>query len=273
MILVSSDTLLQESETMERSCRVAVVWLAAGLAAGCAQAGSEPDASSGGRADAAGGIADARPGFPDAGPGTPDAKPGIPDAAPTPDAPVISPVDAAPGGPDASCTDVVMQLLANADFDSGAVSWVESGAGYPIILATTDATYPLPVTPHSGTYGAWMGGLDSATRSIYQDVAIPANTRDLSLSGQRWIATEEITTTTQYDQWTVSLRNTGNTVLQAGPTFSNLDAVSNWTVWNMQITGDYSGQTVRVYMTNTNDISNNTNFFVDSVALRATVCQ
>jgi len=184
----------------------------------------------------------------------------------TPDAMVVGPPDAM------GCVDMVIQFLANANFDLGSGGgWIENGAGYPMVLAPTDPTYPLPVTPQTGNYAVWMGGLDSATRSIYQDVVIPAGATNVSVTGYRYIATEEIAGV--YDTWTATLRNTGGGVIETLGSFTNADALEAWTVFAYSPITNIGGQTIRLHLENTNDITNNTNFFIDSLTLSATVCQ
>ncbi|HUH02166.1 MAG TPA: hypothetical protein VML75_09225 [Kofleriaceae bacterium] len=262
----------------ERRLSCATVLLMVGVV-GCATGEATPDARVGGDVpDASIVLPDARPN-PDAAPGTPDAAQGTPDAMPgTPDAMPMP--DAMSGTPDAGgCTITTVQLLANPTFDLGAVSWVENGAGYPIILSPSDPTYPLPVTPDTPNHAAWLGGVNSATRTLYQDVAIPAGATNLSVSGSRYIATEE-SFGVDYDKFTLSIRTTGGTVLETylpnaakAFTWGNLDETTAWTAFGWSPAGNYAGQTIRVHLTNTNDIIDNTNFFMDSYAVRATVCQ
>ncbi len=168
---------------------------------------------------------------------------------------------------------MTVQYLSNSTFDSGAVSWIESGAGFPIILSTTDGTYPLPVTPHTGTYAAWLGGIDGVTRSIRQDVAIPAGATNVELVGMRWIATEELSTLTDWDTYTVTVRSTAGTVLETVASLGNTDAADAWISWGGALSGNYAGQTIRVQVESTQDSLDNTNFFTDTVVLRATICQ
>jgi hypothetical protein len=202
-------------------------------------------------------------------PGTPDAAPGSSDATPVTPTP-----DAAPFTPDATgCTSTIVQYLNNSAFDSGPTAWTESGAGYPIILSTNDPTYPLPVTPDSGTYAGWLGGIDDATRSVYQDVAIPAGATNVELVGVRWIASEETSTTTDWDTFTLTVRSTSNAVLETVDTLGNTDQVDAWVAMGGPLSGSYAGQTIRAHFESDQDFINNTNFFVDTVAVRATVCQ
>lgn len=237
--------------------------LAASLAAACATA-EEPKNNTGADARTIL-IVDAPPGSPDARSFV-DAPPGSPDASV-----VISP-DAMVGPPDAmGCTTQMVQLLSNENLDLGSGSgWIENGAGYPIILSPTDPTYPLPVTPQTGNYAGWMGGVDSATRSMYQDIAVPAGATGMSVTGYRYIATEE--TSGVWDVFTITIRNTSNSVLETLGSLSNANATDSWLNFTYTPISSYAGQTVRLHFENTNDIINNTNFFIDSFAVRVTAC-
>ena len=280
---------------MKLASTAAVLWLlVASLVTGCATAGNndnadgsvvpQPDAAgladaAPGNPDAAEGTPDAAPGSSDAAAGTPDAAPGTPDAMPTPDAmgaPDAMGTPDAMGAPDAGCTDTITQVLVNPAFDSGpGTGWVENGGGYDIILSTASTPDPFPFTPDTPAYAAWMGGADSSTQALYQDVTIPAGALDVRLSWKQVIGTQETTTLSVYDTMTVTLRNTGNTVLEPLASFSNLDAgtTTTWLAQGKTLTGSYAGQTVRVYFEESNDIANPSNFFVDTVALDVTVCQ
>jgi hypothetical protein len=187
----------------------------------------------------------------------PDAAPGVPDAAPPPDAP--------PG-----CTDQVVQLLANANFDSGpGGGWVEQ-SNYALI---NDATglQPAAMTPQSGTHAVWMGGAYDSTDKLYQEVAVPAGATGLQLVGYRWIASEEAGGI--FDTVTVQLRSPADAILETLTTWSNSDENAAWTAFTLPATGSYGGQTVRVYLESNTDDVLNTNFFFDTFALRVTVCQ
>jgi len=244
--------------------RLVLVFAAAGCVAACAE-GSDPGNAS---ADAqVFQLADASPGSPDAPIfSTPDARVGTPDAA-------IGPPDAMVQTPDASgCTTQTIQLLSNENFDLGSGGgWVENGAGYPIVLSPSDPTYPLPITPQSGNYAAWMGGVDSATRAIYQDVVVPADATNLTLSGYIYIATGE--TSGVWDTWAATIRNTSGGVLETLASLSNADANDTWTAFSYPAATNLAGQTIRIYFENTNDAINNTNFFVDTLLLNVTSCQ
>lgn len=165
----------------------------------------------------------------------------------------------------------VLQLLSNADLDAGpGGGWVESGA-YPIVLSITDPVTPLPVTPQSGNYAAWMGGVDSATMALYQDVAVPPDSSAMRVTGYRYITTEEMSG--DFDLWTATIRGTGDSVLETLGTFSNADAADAWIPFSYTLTSDFAGQTIRLHLESVNDFSNITSFFVDSLALNVTLCE
>lgn len=176
------------------------------------------------------------------------------------------PIDAAP--PDAGCTTQAVQLLGNPNLDDAtAAPWQQSLIdGYTVIGADIPGT-----GPHTLPNGAWMGGFLSSTDYLYQDVAIPAGATGVSLNGFRWFATEE--TGGVYDTVRIEIRSTAGAVLETLASWSNSDQTAAWTAFSLGVTGNYGGQTVRVYLTSTTDSSLNTNFFFDSLGLNATVCQ
>ncbi len=232
------------------------------ILAGCATAGGEPDAGTSGNADASETI-DARR-FPDATPPPPDAMPPPPDAMPgTP--------DAAPG-----CTIQNVNLLANGTFDAGATGWATFGTPtlYPVILSTTSAPDPFPKTPHTGAWGAWLGGaygdiLEDQIMYVQQQVAVPAGATNLNITGQRWFESSD---SGSFDLAAVEIWNTSDTYLQTVVGWDADDVTGAWTAFSGAV-NNYAGQTIRVVLISANDFSLNTNWFFDSVAFNATVCQ
>ncbi len=76
--------------------------------------------------------------------------------------------------------------LLNSGFEEGHVGWSElSLTGYPIIYAVPD--FPLP--PHSGSWGAWLGGAFDEIALIRQQVTVPPSAPYLSY--WHWIASED----------------------------------------------------------------------------------
>lgn len=194
-----------------------------------------------------------------------------------PKPPTDASIDAPKPPPDAYvCTTKVMQLLGNPAFDLGTPApWVQQNIdnAYPII---TNAGF----APQSAPNKAWMGGFTgqekntaNVTDVLYQDVAVPAGTSSLVVTFQHAVGTQE-TTQTIYDRGDVSLLKTDGTPLENVIQLTNLTTTNGaWVAHSKTFTGNYSGQTVRLRFTSTNDVINVTNFFFDTVALTATYCQ
>ena len=239
--------------------------LVGGLAiAGCATAegpSGGPDSGVVGIASDAGGGADA--------PSNPrpvvDAAPlGTPDASPQPDAAVVPPpVDAGP-----TCTSSEQNVLVNANFDSGPGNWIESSGANPTLAIVTDE-YP---STHSGVYAAWLGGyLPGGIDSIYQQFTLPGDATNVRIDGYRLIGTQEIGSLA-WDLAEVQLRSSSGAFLETLGSFDNADANSNWVSFSFTPTGNYAGQTLRLYIVADTDATNNTNFLFDSMGVRATFC-
>lgn len=195
---------------------------------------------------------------------------GNPDA---PKPPADASVDAPPDA--YVCTVKTMQLLGNPAFDLAATTpWVQQNIdnAYPIITADGFA-------PQSAPNKAWMGGFTGAEKGtasvtdvLYQDVTVPAGTTSLVVTMQYVVGTQE-TGTTVYDRGYVDLLKTDGTPLESVIQLTNATTNSAWAPLSKTFTGNYSGQTVRLRFTSTNDIDGVTNFFFDTVALTATYCQ
>ena len=171
---------------------------------------------------------------------------------------------AGPGGPGApqSCAELGSpQLLANGNFDAGPTShWVQASE-FPLIVGIGD----LPILPHTSPYAAWLGGLESKIDSLYQAIAVPVQAGQLTISGRLWIATQE--SASVFDTFNLSIRSTGNALLETPLVRSNLDSVESWVPFQVSAAGNYAGSTVRLHLTSTNDSSFVTNFFVDTLSV------
>lgn len=189
------------------------------------------------------------------------------------------PVDAKPidAPPDAyECVVMTRQLLANPVFDL-------TPAGVDWVLQNINNAYPLitdqdGVVEHSAPYKAWLGGFvapnvgGSVTDVLYQDVAIPANTTMLQLTGYYEVRSGE-SGTTPYDTAQVALIQTNGTPIETALALSNAGKTTAWTAFNKTFTSNLSGQTVRLRFTSTSDDSFATSFYFDTLALTATYCQ
>jgi hypothetical protein len=206
-------------------------------------------------------------------------EPGIDAPVVHPDAhPDARPLDARPldaALPDA-CVPVTTELLGNPVFDLAplGLDWVE----VPI-----DPTVTPLITTDSGAQSApnlaFLGGLQATdygqsavTDQLYQDVTVPANTTQLVITGYYFVATNETTTTTVYDTGTLGLIQTNGTPIEGVLALTNLTKTTAWTAFTHTFTANVSGQTVRVRMTSTNDITNATAFFFDTLSFKATHC-
>jgi hypothetical protein len=198
-----------------------------------------------------------------------DARPDAPPDAP-PDAAV--PVDAPPD----ACVPITTELLQNPVFDL-------TPAGTMWQQVPIDPMYP-PITSdgfaaQSAPYKAWMGGITggdegtaSVTDQIYQDVAVPAGTTQLVLTGYYVVGTAE-TVTTVNDTGSVDLLQTNGTPIENVMSLSNLTpTAAAWQPFSHTFTANVSGQTVRLRFTSTNSVDNVTNFFFDTLSLKATHC-
>jgi hypothetical protein len=266
---------LASARTVGFAAAVAVA--AAGVAAtgGCATASPVADAGAGG------GVADATASAPDGASPPVDAI-AASDAAPKPDArpPVdaAAPVDAAPVI-DASCSDTIVNLLANGHFDLGpGGGWIEL-SGYtppfPLIVpqdtdgVASDDELPPGLPAQSPTYASWLGGVDSTTDVLYQDFAVPAGATGVQVVGYLTIATEE---TGPYDVASIQLRSTSGALLESLVAWDSADVAPAWTAFFATPAGAYAGQTLRLQLTSTTDFIFGTSFFFDTVEVRALVC-
>jgi kumamolisin len=123
--------------------------------------------------------------------------------------------------------------------------------------------------PHTGSYSAWLGGYNSGTDTIYQQVTIPSTATSASLS-YWWYMTTQEACCTPYDYMYARVLNSSGTVLATLQTLNNASTANTWTKSTFNLLA-YKGQTIRVYFKVTTDVSLPTSFFIDDVSLN--VCQ
>jgi len=178
-------------------------------------------------------------------------------------------VDAAPAG----CTTQMTDLLANGAFDATpkGTGWQTKpiDMNYPIV----DSTMPTGYTPATSPNIAWLGGFAQAGANdeMYQDVHVPAGTTQLQLTGSYMVLTAE-TGTTAKDKATVELRTTAGTKIESVLALDNRSTATSWTPLDHTFATASAGQTVRLYFSSTNNTTNVTDFFYDSLQLVATHC-
>jgi serine protease len=144
--------------------------------------------------------------------------------------------------------------IVNPGFESGHTGWTEySALGYDLIMN------PFPVTPHGGSWAAWLGGDHNEDSYIQQSVTVPAATPYLSY--WHWIDSED------FCGWDFgSVQVNGTTVNEY-----TLCASANTNGWVQRTVnlGAYAGQTVSLRIRVVTDSSFVSSLFVDDVAFQA----
>ncbi|MDQ3366030.1 MAG: hypothetical protein M3680_11440 [Myxococcota bacterium] len=200
-----------------------------------------------------------------------------PDATVTPPpdaAPVIA--DAAPLPPDA-CVPMATEKLVNPAFDSTPVGtgWTQTliNPQFPLVTDQDGAA------EHTAPFKAWLGGFvaptagQTVTDVLFQQVVIPATTTTVVLTGFYDVRTAEAAADPMvWDSATLSLVDTNDVVLATVLTLSNRTPKTAWTAINHTFTQNLAGRTVRLRMTSSNDDSNATSFYFDTLSLQATHC-
>lgn len=145
----------------------------------------------------------------------------------------------------------------NGNFESGSTGWAKySTHGWPVI--TTG--FPGSVTPHSGSWAAWLGGDYSDISYIQQQVTVSGSCPYLAY--WHWIASADVC---GYDFGGVLVNGTTVSVY-------NLCSTTNTGGWVKRVVnlGAYAGQSVAVQIRAETDSSLNSNLFIDDVAFQST---
>jgi hypothetical protein len=152
----------------------------------------------------------------------------------------------------------VSQILVNPGFESGNTTWTASAS----VINTTASE-----AAHTGSWKAWLDGYGTThTDTLYQQVAIFSTKTSATLTFWLHVDTAETSTTTAFDTMAVQIRNSSGTLLATLATYSNLDASSGYAQKTFDLS-PYIGQTIRVYLTATEDSIDQTSFVVDDFAL------
>lgn len=161
----------------------------------------------------------------------------------------------------------VKELLSNGNFDAGAdTGWIWESM-YDVITPASE----LPVPAHSQEYAAWLGGVDTLSERLFQTVTVPVNTRDLEISGYRWIDTGESGDQAE-DTLSVSLHDGAGEMLEKLVSWSNLDRDEDWTRFAEVAGESYAGKILQLQLESFNGSSLTTSFFIDTLAVQARVC-
>ena len=152
---------------------------------------------------------------------------------------------------------VVPSPIQNGDFESGQDgSWDEySSNGFDLVV---EGFAPTVVVPHSGDWGAWLGGYANETSTVSQAVTVP--TGNPTLSYWVYLASQETTCGNDTGKVTVN----GATVASF-----NLCQSTNTGGWVQQsvLLSSYAGMTVTIAFNATLNGVDNSNFFLDDVTI------
>ncbi len=147
--------------------------------------------------------------------------------------------------------------LCNGNFEQGNVCWTEySTHGWTIIM---NSGWPTGVTPHGGSWAAWLGGDINDTSYIQQQVTVAAGTPYLAY--YHWIASEDAC---GYDVASVRINGTP---VQSYDLCSGQNT-GGWVKHVVNLSA-YANQSVTLQIRVVTDSSNNSNLFVDDMAFQA----
>jgi aqualysin 1 len=144
--------------------------------------------------------------------------------------------------------------LVNGGFESGSTGWTQTSSGGYALIVTTK--------PHTGSWGVWALGYNSATERISQTVVVPTN----GVVRYWWHLTSSEGTTTAYDWMYVRVRSTSGTLLATLRSRSNTAARNAWFQDGVSLAA-YAGQSVVVSFEFSSDSSLVSSFYVDDVTL------
>jgi hypothetical protein len=144
----------------------------------------------------------------------------------------------------------------NGNFESGPTVWTEySSHAWPIIVNS----FPTGITPHSGSYAAWLGGAYDDTSYVQQQVTLSASAPFLVY--WQWIAS------TDGCGWDFGSVLVDNTVVNTYDLCSSTNT-GGWVKHSVNLSA-YAGRSVALQIRAETDSSQNSNLFIDDVSLQA----
>ena len=144
-------------------------------------------------------------------------------------------------------------IIPNGTFESGHVNWTEySSHGWDIIVTTSFA--------HNGSsYLAWLGGDDSDTSYIEQQVSVPASCPYLIF--YHYISSEDYC---GYDNGYVRINGSSIAIYQ----LCNPNNTGGWVKKSLNLSS-YAGQSVSLQFRAVTDSSYNSNWYIDDVSFQS----
>ncbi len=146
--------------------------------------------------------------------------------------------------------------LRNGDFESGRDgTWKESSSnGYSLVMTPVEG---LSITPHSGSWAAWLGGADFEISVLSQQIKVPETAQTLSF--WHWIGSDDLC---GYDTAGVFL----GTQNLKGYDLCTSHNTNGWMQDTVNISG-YRGQTLDLIFKVVTDEGYTSNFYVDDVVI------
>jgi hypothetical protein len=154
----------------------------------------------------------------------------------------------------AACT----ELTSDGGFEAHGVGWTQSSTGGYNLISNFQ--------PHTGSWGAYLGGTNNADDRLSQQIVVPSNAISVSLSIWWSIATEE--PGVGFDRITVSALQSSGTLLRDLVTIDSSASVNQWDQADVDLT-QFVGQTIVLRFRATTNASSPTDFYVDDVSVIA----
>ncbi|MGC8781650.1 MAG: hypothetical protein ACP5UQ_12385 [Anaerolineae bacterium] len=151
---------------------------------------------------------------------------------------------------------ICREMLVNGGFEEGATGWSQSSVGGYNLISNFH--------PHTGSLGAYLGGVNEADDRLSQQINIPTGVISATLRFWWAISTEE--PGLGFDRMTVTLRRPDGTPLADLATIDSSAAENLWDQAEFDLTG-YAGQSVVLEFHATTDATNLTDFYVDDASL------
>ena len=180
------------------------------------------------------------------------------------------------GGSGVTCGDVNVPLQ-GLSFDQNTNVWVPYHEGPPPLPIIVSAS-SLGITAETPPNIAHLGGDDNQYSGMFQTIMIPVGARTMTMTGYRWAETTE-SVLDPYDymgiqMWEDALNPVTGTRVGTFIQSDNTMPTNGWVQFMGTISvAAYAGQTVDLDMWGDTDVSNITDFYVDSLSLTAFVCQ
>jgi hypothetical protein len=148
--------------------------------------------------------------------------------------------------------------IQNGDFEDGATGWTEySSHGWSLII---DSGFPSGVSPHGGSWAVWLGGGNSETGYIEQELTVPTGAPYLHY--WHWIQSDDILC--GYDFASLRINGTPVHTYDLCTTYNT----GGWQEYVVDL-GAFAGQSVALQLRVETDVWFASSLFVDDVSLSA----